>query len=123
VELVGKLKGGGDNQEILAELIKLSIKKLLQKILLEAEVEEYIGKEYYERGKDREGYRNGYKPAHIKTAEGKIRIEKPQVSDTKETFQSEVWEHIEGDTEQLEKIAIEMYVRGVLHKTGEAIEG
>ena len=111
MELIEKLKGGGDNQEILAELIKLSIKKLLQEIL-EAEVEEYIGKEYYERGKDREGYRNGYKPAHIKTAEGKIRIEKPQVSDTKETFQSEVWKHIEGNTEQLERIAIEMYVRG-----------
>jgi transposase-like protein len=81
MELIEGLKGGGSNQEVLGELIKLSIKKLLQEIL-GTEAEEYIGKSYYERGKDRAGYRNGYKPAHIKTGEGKIRIDKPQVSDS-----------------------------------------
>jgi len=39
-------------------------------------------------------------------------IEKPQVSNSPKGFSSELWPHIKGNTEQLEKIAVEMYARG-----------
>jgi transposase-like protein len=87
------------------------MRKLIQE-LLEKEIQEHIGKAYYEHGDDRGGYRNGYKPAHLKTAERRIRIEKPQVADSPKAFTSSLWRHIKGHTEKLEKIAVEMYARG-----------
>lgn len=91
--------------------MQLSMRKLVQE-LLEKEVAEHIGKTYYEHGTARGGYRNGYKPAHLKTAENKLLIEKPQVADSSEGFHSELWPSIKGNTEQLERIAVEMYARG-----------
>ena len=99
------------NKKLLGRLAELSLRKLVQE-LLEEEVQEYIGKDYYEHGDSRQGYRNGYKTAHLKTAEKKVAIEKPQVADSPETFSSRFWPHIKGHSEQLEKIAVEMYARG-----------
>ena len=87
------------------------MRKLVQE-LLEKEVKEHIGKAYYEQGNNRAGYRNGYKSSHLKTAEDKLRIERPQVADSLIPFRSPLWPHIKGNTEQLERIAVEMYARG-----------
>jgi len=57
MELIEKLKEGGDNHKI-NRTYQAKYQEVVPKDL-EAEVEEYIGKGYYERGKDREGYRNG----------------------------------------------------------------
>jgi len=111
MELVQNLNGHSSNQELLGNLVQLSMRKLVQE-LLEKEVQEYIGKSYYEHGTVRNGYRNGYKDAHFKTAEKKILVEKPQVTDSSEAFSSQLWSHIKGNTEQLEKMAVEMYARG-----------
>ncbi|MCD6228578.1 MAG: transposase [Candidatus Omnitrophica bacterium] len=111
LDIIQNLNEYSSNQRLLGQLMQLSMRKLLQE-LLEKEIQDYIGKAYYEHGDSRAGYRNGYKPAHLKTAESKILIEKPQVSDTSETFKSQIWQHIKGHTEQLEKLAVEMYVRG-----------
>jgi hypothetical protein len=58
-------------------------------------------------------------PAHLKTAKDKLLVQKPQVTDLKtqnsgspETFSSQLWSHIKGRTEQLERIAVEMSARG-----------
>jgi len=99
------------NQKLLGQLMQLSMRKLVQE-LLEKEVQEHIGKTYYEHGTERTGYRNGYKPAHLKTAEKKLLVEKPQVADSHEAFSSRLWPNIKGNSEQLEKIAVEMYARG-----------
>ncbi len=111
LELVQNLTETGNNNTILTKLIEMSIRKTIQEIL-EKEVTEYIGKAYYESGKNRNGYRNGYKPAHIRTAECKIPIQRPQVDDTNEPFKSKVWPHLKGNTQRLEHIAVEMYARG-----------
>jgi len=100
-----------NNQKLLGQLMQLSMRKLVQE-LLEKEVQEYLGKAYYEHGETRRGYRNGYKPAHLKTAEDRLLVQKPQVADSPETFSSQLWSHIKGRTEQLERIAVEMYARG-----------
>lgn len=111
MELIQNLSGEGNNQKLLGQLIQLSMRKIVQE-LLEKEVQEYTGRAYYEHNGNYSGYRNGYKPAHLKTAEKKLKIEKPQVSDASESFRSSIWPHIKGRSEQLEKIAVEMYARG-----------
>lgn len=111
MDIIQNLNEHNSNQKLLGQLMQLSMRKLVQE-LLEREVQEHIGKLYYEQGTDRNGYRNGYKPAHLRTAEDKLPIEKPQVADSPEGFSSSIWPHIKGRTEQLEKIAVEMYARG-----------
>lgn len=118
--LMQNLNSNGKNQELLGKLMQLSMRKTIQE-LIEQEVTEFIGKGYYEQGPSRNGYRNGYKPAHVRTAEHKLRIERPQVDDVSEPFKSKVWKHIKGNTEQLEKIAVEMYARGCSIRDIEAL--
>ena len=120
LELVQNLNEAGNNKPILTKLIEMSIRKTIQEIL-EKEVTEYIGKAYYESGQNRNGYRNGYKPAHIRTAECKIPIQRPQVDDTNEPFRSKVWPHLKGNTQRLEHIAVEMYARGCSTRDIEAL--
>jgi putative transposase len=111
MEIIGNLSEQGNNQKLLGQLMQLSMRKLVQEVL-EKEVEEYLGRGYYEHTETRKGYRNGYKPGHLKTAEDRVCIQKPQVADSPESFSSEFWSHIKGRTEQLERIAVEMYARG-----------
>lgn len=109
-ELIYSLKEEGDNRQILGKIVELGVCKLAQE-LLEGEVTEFTGNDYYAHGK-RRGYRNGYKPVHLKTAERKLRIEKPQVADAPETYRSGIWPHLKRKSERLEKMAVEMYARG-----------
>lgn len=111
MDIFSSLDENGNNQKLLGQLMQLSMRKLVQE-LLEKEVSEYIGKAYYDHDQVRNGYRNGYKDAHLRTAEKKLLIERPQVTDSEESFRSHLWKHIKGNTEQLEKIAVEMYARG-----------
>ena len=111
MEIISNLDENGNNQKLFGQLMQLSMRKLVQE-LLEKEVSEYIGRAYYEQGEVRNGHRNGYKDAHLRTAEKKLLIERPQVTDSEESFHSKFWKHIKGNTEQLEKIAVEMYARG-----------
>ena len=100
-----------DSKGFLDKLLKLGIRKVIQE-MLEEEVKDYIGRDYYEHSQIDNGYRNGYKAGRIKTAEGKINIEKAQVCETGGSFRSKIWPHINGRTEELERMAVEMYVRG-----------
>jgi len=111
--LIEGLSTEGDNQEILGRLVELGIRKVVQE-LLEQEVEEYLGRGHYERhrGEDHRGYRNGYKPGKLRTAEGKVSIDKPQVRDGPDLYCSRVWPEVKGNTDALERIAVEMYARG-----------
>lgn len=119
-ELVHNLNPEGSNKGLLSKLLELSMRKTIQEIL-EKEISEHIGKDYYEQGSNRQGYRNGYKPAHIRSAEKKLLIERPQVDDTPERFISKVWKHIKGNSERLEKMAVEMYARGCSSRDIEAL--
>jgi transposase-like protein len=60
MEIIQNLTEHDNNQKVLGQLMQLSIRKLVQE-LLEKEVQEYLGKAYYEHGESRRGYRNGYK--------------------------------------------------------------
>jgi transposase-like protein len=60
---------GSEDEDVLGALIERSLKMVFQRIL-EQEVRDYLGRDYYERGTGvRKGHRNGYEPKRLKTAE------------------------------------------------------
>lgn len=86
---------------------------MLQKAL-EMEVTEFLGRTYHSKGKRRIlGYRNGYEPLEINSAEGKISLKAPQLRDTGERFISQILPIIKTRTEVLEKLIPRLYVKGM----------
>jgi transposase-like protein len=98
-------------KDVLGKLVQLAMKRIVHEIL-EAEVSEHLGRGYYQHGSEGNGHRNGYEPASLKTAEGRLEIERPQVRGSNEPFESRTWPQLKKHTEQLEHMAVEMYVRG-----------
>ena len=78
---------------------------------LEAEQADFVGRERYERG-ERNGYRSGYKPGKLDTAEGRLSVALPQVRDAQQPFHSKLFELLKGDSQMLEYLATEMYACG-----------
>jgi len=83
--------------------------------MLAAEVDEALGRGSYQRRDDdsQVGYRNGYKSRSIKTAEGKIAVDVPQVRGREEPYRSTIWQALGNRSPALEKLAVEMYARGL----------
>ena len=112
-----------------SNLIRLAVQKIVEEGL-EAEASEALGRGYYQRDDSPErdgagtlgpaagekplgGYRNGYRTGHLKSAEGAIEFAVPQISDRAEPFVSRIKQHVQGRSEELEKLAIEMFARGL----------
>jgi putative transposase len=101
------LSGEFDKSELMRQAMRLIIEEAL-----EAEVTDALGRGYYEHGQG-QGYRNGYRTGTLKSAEGPIRYATPQVADTVTPWKSEVRAALSGRTEELERLALEMYARGL----------
>src|SRR5579859_803130 len=72
----------------LGKLVRLAARLVLQEAL-EQEQADFIGRSRYERGEQpRHGYRNGYEPATLKTAEGQLEVAAPQVRGSQEPYRS-----------------------------------
>jgi putative transposase len=111
----GMLEGEHQDQNPFSLLMQKA-KRLLVQELLEQEVEEFLGREYYQRNKGvspQRGYGNGYEPKRIKTAEERFSIRVPQLRDTKEPFCSRIRQFLKSNSDILERLATEMYVRGL----------
>ncbi|MGH8771843.1 MAG: transposase [Burkholderiales bacterium] len=106
--------GEFDKSNLMREAIRLIIEEAL-----EAEVAQALGRGYYEHG-EASGYRNGYRMGKLKSAEGIVDYAAPQVSDTAAPWISEVKQALSGCTEELERLAIEMYARGLSMRDIEA---
>lgn len=103
-----------------AELLKLAVRKIVEEAL-EAEVAEAVGRGYYENGAEPgTGYRNGYRRGRLRTAEGPIEYGVPQVADRAEPFVSRIRARLAGRTAELERLAVEMFARGVSTRDIEA---
>jgi putative transposase len=88
--------------------------RLILEEALEGEVSDRIGRERYERADgEAKGYRNGYRPGRMKTAEGTVEFAAPQVRDTPEPFVSEIRGNLTNRTQALEDLAVELYARGL----------
>jgi hypothetical protein len=94
-------------------LVRLALRLIVEEAL-EGEVSDAPGRERYERGEgDKSGYRNGYRTGKVKTAEGAVEYSAPQVRDTPEPFVSSVRAALSGRTRELERLAVELYARGL----------
>ena len=108
----GLLEHEGD---LTSALVRLGAQRLLQE-LLEQELTEFLGRGHYERrahGEELRGYRNGYEPGRVRTAEGEIPVHIPQVRNTRERFESALLGFLGRHTDVLERLAVEMYARGL----------
>jgi transposase-like protein len=75
-----------DPQRMLSELARLGARLIIQRAV-EDEFDQWLGRARYERRRERQrglrnydsGLGNGFRPRHLQTAEGELRIEIPQV--------------------------------------------
>jgi putative transposase len=103
----------GESEDLRSAFLRLATQLLIEEGL-EEEVEDLLGRDYYERGTSKgRGYRNGYRTGRLKSAEGEIRYGVPQVSDRDEPFRSRIRAILSGRTEELENLAVQMYARGL----------
>ena len=108
-------KGTEAQEDLLGMILKKSLQKTVQE-LLEEEIDKKLGRGYYQRRSEEnpeEVYRNGYERRKLKTAEGRIDIDVPQLRNTDEPHRSEVLQHLGKRTAELERLVTEMYVRGL----------
>ena len=105
----GRLATSGERSALLRLATRLIVEEAL-----EAEVEDALGRGYYEHGAvPGTGYRNGYRTGRLKTAEGPIAYAAPQVAERDEPFRSALRHGLRGRTEALEDLAVELLARGL----------
>lgn len=106
--------------DLLAEMLELGSRKILQEAL-EAEVDEFLGRDWYAHSDQKpKGYRNGYLSKDFKTPDGRMRVERPRVRDCEESFQSKLLDRLDNMTESLKTLTVEMYTRGLSTRDIEA---
>ena len=83
--------------------------------MLNAEVDDRLGRVPSQRlGDQQAGYRNGYKSRRLKTAEGRVDVDVPQVRDYPDgPYRSEIWNALQKKSPALQRLACEMYARGL----------
>jgi len=104
------LDGQSDAQsgeELLSALIRLSTEWVLQETL-EQEQTETLGRGRYERQATPQGYRNGYEVGTVKTAEGVLRVQLPQVRGLREPYRSKLWAALGRTSDVLTTLIVEM---------------
>src|SRR5450755_2435374 len=98
---IDKLLGSGlveDPQKMLSELARLGARLIIQRAV-EDEFDTWLGRARYERRPERQrglrnydsGMRNGFRPRHLQTAEGELRIEIPQAREAAMPFVSKLF--------------------------------
>jgi putative transposase len=99
-------------------LMRLGLQALLDRAL-EEERTDFVGRERYARTgapstePPGQGYRNGYKPGHVDTAEGRVEVAIPQVRQSAESFQPQTLAAVRGRSAELERLVVELYARGL----------
>jgi transposase-like protein len=102
----------GAEGDVKSAFIRLAVQRVLEEVL-EAEVSDALGRKYYQRAeREPDGYRNGSRRGRLKTAEGVVPYAVPQVSDREEPYRSRIREKLDGRSDQLERLAVEMFARG-----------
>ena len=118
---IERLIAGGEMDQ--SQLIKEAVRLIVEEAL-EAEVTAKLGRPYNAHGEGegatrQAGQRNGYREVRLASAEGKIVFSAPQVRGIA-GWQSEVRQALGGRTEELERLAVEMYARGLSMRDIEA---
>jgi transposase-like protein len=121
---------GEHPRESLSELAKLGARLIIQRAV-EDEFDAWLGRARYERRPEHqrglrnygEGYRNGYRPRRVQTAEGELSVEIPQVREAAETFASKLFPRTPKllRTEPLKALVIGAFVRGLSMRDVESL--
>jgi putative transposase len=114
-EIEQLLTGGvAPRQSIISTLADLGLRYVVQQGL-EQEQEDFLGRAHYERRDDSSprGLRNGYEDAALKTAEGEAELRVPQVRGATEPYRSKLMGFLDGNSDVLERLVVEMYARGL----------
>ena len=98
-------------------LLGLAARVVLQEAL-ESEQRDALGRERYQRGSEGR-YRNGYRPGYVEGAEGRIKVEVPQVRGIA-GYSSTLMGFLADHSEVLQRLATEMYARGLSTRDIEA---
>ena len=109
------VKGGFTGENPISQLVQLAGQLVVQE-LLEQEVTDQLGRARYERRSPEQayhGYRNGYEPGRMQTAEGEIKVQVPQVRAAPTPYHSKLMTFLRGHSDVLERLAVEMYARGL----------
>jgi putative transposase len=116
---------GVDGGSVTSLLMRLGLQALLDRAL-EEERTDFVGRERYERTGSgaaeppQQGYRNGYKPGHVDTAEGRVEVAIPQVRQSADPFQPQTLAAVRGRSAELERLVVELYARGLSTRDIEA---
>ena len=109
-------EGAGPGENLISELVS-TVTRLVVQQLLEAEQTDFLGGRGRYQRRDRDsgqlGSRNGYSDGGVRTAEGRIPIRVPQVRDADGPFRSTLMGFLEGNSEVLDHLVMEMYARGM----------
>lgn len=112
-----------DGPGAVSALVRRAATLLIQESL-EAEQRDFLGRERYGRqaaaGGAAAGYRNGYEPGHVDTAEGRVAVQRPQVRGGERPFHSALYAFLRGHSDVVARRATEMYVRGLSTRDVEA---
>ena len=103
------IETAGDIEEALRDLLGGTIKSMM-----EAEMDEHLGYESYERTVDREpgdNYRNGTKSKKVRSSYGEFQIDVPQ--DRNGTYEPQVVRKRQKDITDIDQKIISMYARGL----------
>jgi putative transposase len=99
-------------EELLSTLVRLCTERVLQEAL-EQEQTEALGRGRYARRDGPGGYRNGYENGTLKTAEGVLRVQVPQVRGRAEPYRSQLWSQVASTSDGLKRLIVEMYAGGM----------
>lgn len=101
---------------MLEAVVRDGAQRMLQSAL-EAEVEEFLGRNRYERGLEFRGYRNGHLPARtIGVGMGGVEVRVPRVSDIPEgvdPFSSEIVQRGERRSKTQQRLLSRLYLEGL----------
>ena len=117
-EITEALRTSGDP---LGEAARRGAQLILQRVL-EAEVEEFLGRGRYVRAGDGalRGYRNGYEPKRVHLSEGTIQLQAPQIREGVEPFESRWLAAIGKRSARLRELIPLLYVKGLSQRDIEA---
>jgi len=110
-------QGMEEEESPTSALLGLAARVVLQEAL-ESEQRDALGRERYQRGSEGR-YRNGYRPGCVEGAEGRIKVEVPQVRGIA-GYSSALMDFLGDHSEVLERLATEMYARGLSTRDIEA---
>lgn len=105
-EILQDWQGGVGGEDFLRGLVE----RVVQQVL-EAEMTSFLGADSYERGPERRGWRNGYKPRMLKTRVGELELMVPKDRDGE--FQTELFERYQRSEKALVLAMLQMYIEGV----------